>query len=183
MAPMYQTLAVELGLARHAEASMLARVSRDYIERGLPWRWKPARLRSLIDDPDTVVLCARNKPLRLEDLGAPETRSLGNLLGFGAMTYERDSAHLMLLATLPRARRRGIASHLLRWLEKTASTAGIERITLEVRARNSHARAFYHEHGYHERDYIPRYYGGEESAFRMARTLFDRNAIADQEPP
>lgn len=181
MAYMEQSLAVELGLARKAEAPMLARVSRDHIERGLPWRWKPTRLRSLIEDPETVVLCARSKPLRHEDLGATETRTLGNLLGFGAMTYERDTAHLMLLATLPRARRRGVASHLLRWLEKTASTAGVERITLEVRARNSGARAFYREHGYHERNYIPRYYDGEESAFRMTRTLFDRNAIADQE--
>jgi ribosomal-protein-alanine N-acetyltransferase len=181
MGHMEQSLAVELGLARIAEAPMLARVSRDYIERGLPWRWKPSRLRSLIKDPETVVLCARSKPLRVEDLGAPETRRLGNLLGFGVMTYERDRAHLMLLATLPRARRRGIASHLLRWLEKTASTAGIERIKLEVRARNSGARTFYREHGYQERDYIPRYYGGEESAFRMTRTLFDRNIAADQE--
>ncbi len=183
MAPMDQTLAVELGLARRADAPMLARVSRDYIERGLPWRWKSARLRSLIADRDTVVLCARSKPLRLEDLGATETRSLGNLLGFGAMTYERDSAHLMLLATLPRARRRGIGSHLLRWLEKTARTAGIERITLEVRARNSGARTFYREHGYYERDYIPRYYDGEESAFRMTRSLFDRSALTDRERP
>lgn len=177
MRRMEQMLAVELGLARHAEAPMLSRISRDYIERGLPWRWKPARLRGLIDDPDTVVLCARRKPLRRQDLTAPDTRTLGNLLGFAAMTYQLDSAHLMLLATLPRARRRGVGTHLLQWLEKTAVTAGVERISLEVRARNSNARAFYREHGYQERDYIPRYYGGEESAFRMTRTLLDRNTV------
>ena len=161
---------------------MLARVSRDYIERGLPWRWKSARLRSLIADRDSEAVGSLIAQVH-EDLGATETRSLGNLLGFGAMTYERDSAHLMLLATLPRARRRGIGSHLLRWLEKTARTAGIERITLEVRARNSGARAFYREHGYYERDYIPRYYDGEESAFRMTRSLFDRSALTDRERP
>lgn len=174
---MEQILAVEFSLARLADAPMLARISRDYIERGLPWRWKPSRLRSLIDDPDTVVLVARRKPLRRQDLDAPETRRLGNLLGFAVMSYEFENAHLMLLATLPRARRRGIASHLLKWLEKTAVTAGVERVSLEVRARNGGARAFYREHGYHERDYIPRYYGGEESAFRMTRTLLDRNAV------
>lgn len=175
---MQQMLAVELGLARRAEAPMLARISRDYIERGLPWRWRGTRIRALIDDPETVVLCARCKPLRREDLDEPDNRVLGNLLGFAAMTYQLDRAHLMLLATLPRARRRGIASRLLTWLEKTAITAGVERISLEVRARNSGARAFYREHGYQERDYIPRYYGGEESAFRMTRTLLDRNTIA-----
>jgi len=172
---MEQLLAVEVGLARRAEAPMLSRISRDYIERGLGWRWRPARLRGLIEDPETVVLCARRKPLRREDMNAPDNRSLGNLLGFAAMTYQHDTAHLMLLATLPRARRRGIASNLLDWLDETALTAGVERISLEVRARNNGARTFYREHGYQEKDYIPRYYGGEESAFRMTRVLRDAN--------
>ncbi len=95
----------------------------------------------------------------------------GDVLGFGIMTYGLEKAHLMLLAVLPRARRRNIASKLLDWLEKTAITAGVSRIELEVRAGNIAARSFYRERGYHERDYLAGYYSGQESAFRMARNL------------
>jgi len=169
---MTETVAIEFGLAHKREAPLLARMSRDYIERGLPWRWQPARLKALIEDPETVVLCARKQPLRLGDL-QPSRDSYrdGDVLGFGVMTYGLDSAHLMLLAVHPRARRRNIGSRLVRWLENTALVAGIGRVELEVRARNTGARAFYRDHGYHERDFVEGYYEGQESAFRMVRNL------------
>ncbi len=169
--PMPEIIAVEFGLARPAEAGMLARMSRDYIEHGLAWRWQPARLKGLIADPDTAVVCARSQPLRVRDPLQPTTYRQGDVLGFGVMTYGMESAHLMLLAVLPRARRRDIGSRLLKWLEKTAVTAGITRVELEVRARNLNARSFYREHGYHERDYVEGYYDGREAAFRMVRNL------------
>jgi len=167
---MSETLAVEFGVATLGEAPILARMSRDYIERGLPWRWQGRALRQLIQDKESVVLCARSKPLRREDPARPAA-PLGNVLGFGVMTYTFDTAHLMLLAVHPHARRRGIATKLLHWLEKTAVTAGVHRVELEVRARNTGARQFYREHGYHERDYLDGYYSGIESAFRMTRNL------------
>ena len=168
---MPETLAVEFGLARTAEAPLLARMSRDYIERGLPWRWQPSRLKALIQDPETVVLCARSQPLRLRDPLEPVPYRGGDVLGFGVMTYGLDTAHLMLLAVQPRARRRNIASRIIAWLENTARTAGVVRVELEVRARNTGARAFYRDHGYHERDFVEGYYEGRESAFRMVRNL------------
>jgi ribosomal-protein-alanine N-acetyltransferase len=168
---MSETLAVEIGLARKSEAPLLARMSRDYIERGLPWRWQPSRLGDLIQDADTVVICARNQLLRVRDPLEPSAYANGDVLGFAVMTFGLDTAHLMLLAVLPRARRRNIGSKLLEWLENTALTAGITRIELEVRVRNTGARAFYREHGYHERDYVEGYYDGRESAFRMVRNL------------
>lgn len=170
-AAMTETIAVEFGLARPAEAGMLARMSRDYIERGLPWRWQPHRLKALIADPETVAVCARSQPLRMHDPLQPQTHRDGDILGFGIMTYGMESAHLMLLAVLPRTRRRQIGSRLLAWLEETARTAGISRIELEVRVRNTGARTFYRDHGYHERDYIEGYYDGIEAAFRMVRNL------------
>jgi ribosomal-protein-alanine N-acetyltransferase len=86
------------------------------------------------------------------------------------MTYGLET-HLMLLAVQPRARRRNIGSRLVHWLENTALVAGVTRIELEVRARNTGARAFYRDHGYHERDFVEGYYDGQESAFRMVRNL------------
>jgi len=168
---MPETLAVELGLARVAEAPVIARMSRDYIEHGLAWRWQTAQIRGLIQDPESVALCARVQPLRQQDPLAASPYRDGDVLGFGIMTYGLETAHLMLLAVLPRARRRNIASNLLDWLEETAITAGVHRIELEVRAGNVGARSFYRERGYHERDYLAGYYSGQESAFRMARNL------------
>ena len=171
MRGMSETLAIELGLARVAEAPLIARRSRDYIEHGLTWRWQTSQIRGRLLDRESVALCARTQPLRQQDPNTPTPYRDGDMLGFGIMTYGLETAHLMLLAVLPRARRRNIASNLLDWLEETAITAGVSRIELEVRAGNTGARSFYRERGYHERDYLAGYYSGQESAFRMARNL------------
>jgi [ribosomal protein S18]-alanine N-acetyltransferase len=169
-----EAIALEFGLARSNEAVALARLSRDMIEQGLGWRWQAAEIRGLINDPDTVVLCARQRPLRDTEQTTP-TRApeaaYGLIAGFGVMHYELARAHLMLLAVRPEMRRRGIGAHLLHWLERTAMTAGVERIGLEVRALNAGARQFYRDQGYEEREYLPRYYSGIESALRMQRVL------------
>jgi ribosomal protein S18 acetylase RimI-like enzyme len=189
---MSQSTALEFGLAHARDANALARMSRDLIEHGLGWRWQTSAIRALMNDPDTVVLCARQRAVRgagerstalpgsLPSLPAPLERPLARLLpldpvlqiaGFGVMQYGLVRAHLMLLAVQPALQRRGIGADLLHWLERTAITAGIERIGLEVRARNIAARHFYREQGYEEREYVPRYYDGVESAIRMERRL------------
>ena len=150
----------ELVLATREDAPTLAAMSRDYIERGLGWRWRVPAIENLIASPDTVVLCARAS-------NAP-----GNaIIGFGIMQYALDEAHLILLAVRPRMRRRGLARELLAWLEKTADTAGIRKIELEVRERNAGARKFYRKQGYKSGRLIPRYYDGIETAVRMAKKL------------
>lgn len=150
----------ELVLATREDAPTLAAMSRDYIERGLGWRWRVPAIENLIASPDTVVLCAR----------VPNTP--GNaIVGFGIMQYAFEEAHLILLAVRPRMRRRGLARELLAWLEKTADTAGVRKIELEVREQNSGARRFYRKQGYKSGPSIPRYYDGIETAVRMAKKL------------
>ena len=135
-------------------------MSRDHIERGLGWRWRAPAIEHLIASPNTVVLCAR----------VPTT--LGKVIvGFGIMQYALEEAHLILLAVLPRMRRRGLARELLTWLEETADVGGIRKIELEVRERNSGARKFYRKQGYISGPSIPRYYDGLETAVRMAKKL------------
>ena len=68
-------------------------------------------------------------------------------------------------------RSRGIGTQLLRWLESTAETAGIELIFLEARATNATARAFYKARGYRELAVLPRYYSGREDAVRIGKDL------------
>ncbi len=160
MSVMSELVSIELGLARIAEAPILARMSREYVERGLGWRWRTPAIRNMIVNRDAVVLCARCVHDGVVKIG-----------GFGIMQFDLERAHLNLLAVDPSMRRQGIARKLLRWLEKTADVAGLQRITLEVRARNTGARNFYVRLGYDEKEYIPRYYSGRETALRMTKKL------------
>ena len=148
----------EIQLATRSDAREIARMSRDYIEDGLGWSWLPRRVLTMIRDPESVVLIAR-------------TAGGGPISGFAIMEYHRNHAHLNLLAVTPALRRSGLGRHLLEWLEETARVAGTFRIVLEVRARNFGARQFYRDLGYYEREYIPGYYQGQESALRMMKRL------------
>ena len=173
----------ELGPAKRDEAPVLARMSRDYVEQGLNWRWRTPAILHMIRNPEAVVLCARCRrngeeanPLprrsRPQPHGTADGRWRGTVIGgFGIMQYAMDSAHLNLLAVHPTLRRQGLASDLLAWLEETATVAGIARVDLEVRARNSGGRAFYRAKGYQVADFVPRYYSGIEAAIRMNKRL------------
>ncbi|MDE0177149.1 MAG: GNAT family N-acetyltransferase [Gammaproteobacteria bacterium] len=153
-----------LDLANSEDAASIARLSRDEIERGLDWRWRPPAIRRLIAAPEVAVLCAR---CRIES----STENLVLLGGFGVMEFGLDRAHLVLLAVEPRLRRRGLARRMLRWLEKSARTAGIGEIDLEVRADNSGARQFYLVEGFSRGEYLPGYYQGRAAAYRMNKKL------------
>lgn len=172
---MSHAAAITLLPAQPADALPLAQLSRDLIEHGLPWSWRPARIVQQIREPESVVLLARSGP---------------EIAGFGIMVYRRVHAHLNLLAVAPRWRRTGIGSRIVDWLEETALVAGLEWIDLEVRASNREARAFYERLGYHALEYVPGYYQGRESAIRMRRrlrpgedTALPPEANADGGPP
>lgn len=154
--------ATELSLARLEDAPRIARLSRDEIERGLDWRWRPPAIRRLIAHPETAVLCARCRVDGEELLG-----------GFGIMEFGLDVAHLVLLAVEPRLRRQGLARRLLGWLEKSACTAGIREIRLEVRADNRDAHKFYEVLGFVRGDYMPGFYQGKVAAYRMTKRRLD----------
>jgi len=57
------------------------------------------------------------------------------------------------------------------WLERCAEVAGIGRISLEARASNEAARAFYRRHGYAQAQLLPGYYGGRETSVRMVKAF------------
>jgi ribosomal-protein-alanine N-acetyltransferase len=157
---MSRAAAIVLLPARRSDELELARLSRDLIEHGLPWRWRPSRIAVAMRDPETVVLVAR---------------AAHEIVGFGIMNYGADAAHLALLAVAPLWRRRGIGGRILRWLEETADVAGMETIDLEVRADNADARRFYAQFGYEEREYVDGYYEGQASAWRLRRRLRSRH--------
>ena len=147
---------LSLRLARSADATPIANLSRDFIEYGLRWRWTPMRVAASIRAPDVNVLvaCAREE-----------------IAGFAIMRYGEDDAHLDLLTVAPPYRRAGIGRQLLEWLEKCAVVAGIFSIALEVRAANEGAQIFYKRMGYRPLVNLPGYYQGIEAAIRMGRDL------------
>jgi len=147
----------EVELARAADASRIAGMSRDFIEYGLGWKWTAARVLKCIRDPATNVIVVRDG---------------GGLAGFAIMQYKDDEAHLLLFAVDAASRRRGVGAALLAWLEETALTAGIGVVYLEARERNAEARAFYRRHGYNEIARVPRMYRGVEDGLRIAKDLW-----------
>ena len=146
----------DIQLAAAADATAISELSRDTIERGLPWSWTPRRVARSIRDRSTNVIVAR------------QARGLA---GFAIMKYEEEEAHLLLLAVQPAQRRKGVGSALLAWLEATVGAAGIGIVRLETRARNEDARSFYRHHGFDEAGLHEGYYQGVEDAMRMVKDL------------
>src|SRR5688572_24469140 len=109
-------------LATRADAADIAAMSRDEIERGLPWSWTEARVLRAIENPDTNVAV----------VGEP-----GVLVGFGIMSYRDEAAHLLLFSVRRSHRRQGVGRLLLAWLERVALEAGIRHILLECRRDNA----------------------------------------------
>lgn len=145
-------------LATRADAAEIAAMSRDQIERGLPWSWTEPRVLRAIRDAATNVAV----------VGAP-----AELQAFGIMVYRDEVAHLLLFSVRPEQRRRGVGSCLLRWLEAVALTAGIGRVVVECRRDNATARNFYAESGYHEMAIAKGYYRGVEDAVRLEKWLHE----------
>jgi [ribosomal protein S18]-alanine N-acetyltransferase len=143
-------------LATVSDALTIADMSRQYIEHGLGWSWTPTRIAAAIQDESTNVAV-----VHLSD----------DVVGFGIMHYGERTAHLALLAVHPLQRKRGIAARLVSWLEKSADTAGIERIRVEARSDNPAAIAFYQKHGYAPTDRLAKYYRGTLDAVRLEKTL------------
>lgn len=142
--------------ARLADARRMAAMSERLIEAGLRPAWTAARITWHIRHPESVVLAAVSGT---------------GLVGFALMRYGDDAAHLNLLAVDPDHQRRGVARRLMGWLEETALTAGTFIVSLELRAGNEAALAFYNSLGYRELGRVSGYYQGIEPAVRMARDV------------
>ena len=148
--------AASIRFATRADALVIAEMSRDYIEAGLGWSWTRERiLRSLRHRDTNAIVAVRD----------------ADRAGFAIMKYGDDEAHLLLLAVEPAHRRCGVGSAMVEWLERCAEVAGIGRISLEARASNEAARAFYRRHGYTQAQLLPGYYGGRETSVRMVKSF------------
>ena len=142
-------------LAHEQDAAAIAQLSRDTIETGLGWTWRPQRVAASIRDPQSLCIVAGARPI----------------LGFCITQFGEEIAHLSLLAVDPRHRRRGVGARLVDWMVASARIAGIAAIHVEMRANNSDARCFYHSLEFEMGELVRGYYQGVESAQRMILRL------------
>ena len=147
---------VTIRLATRADAADIAAMSRDYIEHGLPWRWRHDRVAAAIANPDTNVVVVGDH---------------GAITAFGIMSYADVDAHLLLFAVRSASRRAGVGSAVLLWLEAVARDLGAKRIQVDARRDNVAARNFYSEHGYHERTIKRAMYSGIADGIRLEKLL------------
>ena len=155
---MAKTASLVIRFARLREADVIAAMSRNLIEQGLQWRYRPGRIRHLILDKETTVIVA-------------ESAGAGRIDGFAVLTFGLTTAHLNLLAVEPRKRRSGIAVRMLNWLTESCQVAGLGRINLEVRENNLNAINFYKARGYELVGRHRGYYDGVEHAVLMSHQL------------
>lgn len=90
--------------------------------------------------------------------------------GFALARLVADEAELLLLATRPAARRRGIAGALVRAVAAEARERGAEKIHLEVRAGND-AVGLYRREGFDKVGERPAYYRGKSGQLFDAHTF------------
>lgn len=87
--------------------------------------------------------------------------------GFAVIGPSGDVIELLRIGVAPRARRKSIATELMRYVMKAAADGGADRILIEVSADNAAALAFYDDHGFTEIHRRPRYYRDGSDAIVM----------------
>ena len=162
---MARTASSVIRLARSRDALAIAELSRSQIENGLSWRWKPGRVLHHIRAQESTVIVSE---------------SGNSLSGFAITSFSETSAHISLLAVNPNARRQGIATSMVRWITQSCQVAGIARISLEVRARNTGAIGCYSALGFQKLGISRGYYEAIEDAQLMALILINPDIEAQR---
>jgi [ribosomal protein S18]-alanine N-acetyltransferase len=93
----------------------------------------------------------------------------GEDMGFALARVVGDEAELLLLATSPAARRRGVGGALLRAVVAEARARGVVQVHLEVRSGNDAVR-LYHREGFDKVGERPNYYRGKGGQLFDAHT-------------
>jgi ribosomal-protein-alanine N-acetyltransferase len=148
---------IHIRLAVEADAPILAALSRDTIEKNLPWRYREPEMLRFMRSPRYNAIVAESAD--------------GAIAGFAVMGYGENDAYLALLATDAPRRRRGIARRLLDWLIRTAEVAGVESISVELREDNTIAQHLYESRGFLPAGHRPGGYYGVVNQNRMRLQL------------
>lgn len=92
--------------------------------------------------------------------------------GFIAVMVNCDTADLLDIAVLEKARNRGVATALMSFMDEECISRGVKEIFLEVRASNAPAISLYLKCGFEKISVRKKYYGNPtEDAVIMRKTL------------
>ena len=141
-------------IMRDAHVPHVARMSRDWIERGLGWSWRASRIWRNIQRPDTSAIVALDKT---------------QVVGFLIVRHQADVAHVLLCAVDPSMRRRGVGRGLFAWFEPVWQMMQVRQVVLELRQTNSAALHFYESMGFEAYARVRGYYQRREDAIKMRR--------------
>jgi ribosomal-protein-alanine N-acetyltransferase len=94
----------------------------------------------------------------------------GAAIGYAGIWCIYETAELIRIAVSPTARRTGAGSALMGDILQRAKNSGCLNMLLEVRSKNSGARALYEKYGFNQID-LRRGYYGDDSAVIMERTI------------
>ena len=147
--------------ARRDDAPILAAMSRDLIETGLGWHYRPERVARFVDDSETVTVVASDRR---------------RTVAFAIAQVFDQHAHIVLLAVQPSHQQRGVGRQMIEWIVASALIAGVASVHVELRAGNRAAQALYKATGFIETLRLEGYYSGLETALRMMRLLRDPGA-------
>lgn len=97
----------------------------------------------------------------------------GTVVGYGGAMLTGDEGHVTTLAVDPRWQRRHIGSRLLLVVARRSIAAGVDHLTLEVRAGNRAAQELYRRFGFAPAGIRPRYYAetGEDAIVMWAHDV------------
>lgn len=114
---------------------------------------------------------------REELSGVPRTRKyiiaqyLTDIVGYAGIAIAGDIADIHTLTVVPQFRRRGIASEMLRYLEKWALEKEVVAVMLEMREGNAEAQPLYEKYGYRVISRRDNYYAPKIHALIMRKEL------------
>jgi len=94
------------------------------------------------------------------------------IVGFIFVSANNGSVgHITTVGVAPEHRKRGLARELLNHVEKALQKRDFEAVVLEVRVSNHAAQNLYSKYGYVIIQKLSQYYGNDEDAYLMSKTL------------
>jgi len=137
------------------------------------------------------ILCFREHPFRRDHiawiLGNEHAVTLvqegsEGLTAAMMILFEGRACRILSVSVAPRARRRGIATQMMRAAEAICRERGFSSIRLEVSTRNLPAIELYRRLGYRTDGVLYGYYSWGEDAYSMGKTL-SPPVVAKASPP
>lgn len=135
------------------DCPVVAELSRDVIERGMPWRWTSTRLVRMLERSDVRGVVAKF-----------DNAVCGVLL----IRHVDEHVHVNLCGVLDDYQRMGIGREMFHWFEPMWRLMDVAMVNLELRASNQDAQFFYEDMGFDVLHEIKSYYPNGEDALWMS---------------